>query len=394
MKKVVLMLIMAVLLTGCMKSNTDNLKSFKDYNSKKESYELKGTMKLVSNEDEFTYDLTVGVENQENYKVSLLNTISNHEQVILKNSQGVFVVTPNLNKSFKFQSEWPSNSSQAYLLESLVQDINDDGTATIKEENDLYVIESKVNYPNNAKLVSEKITTDKKFNVKNVSVLDEDGNTILEVKVNDINYSPKFNNDYFSLDAYKVNDKEETTKKQGQKESTTSTTTAKTTQSGETTTQSTKASQKTEDCISTCDDKNSGNQADNEACKKQCTTQSTSNILEDIIYPLYVPTDTYLSSKDTVSTDNGNRVILTFAGVDPFILVEEASVRNKEMEIVPVSGEPLLMGSTIGALTSNSIYWTNNGIDYYLTSNTLDSKEMMTIAESITNSSSLVAKTK
>ncbi len=396
MKKVVLMLITAVLLTGCMKSNTDNLKSFKDYNSKKESYELKGTMKLVSNEDEFTYDLTVGVENQENYKVSLLNTISNHEQVILKNSQGVFVVTPNLNKSFKFQSEWPSNSSQAYLLESLVQDINDDGNATIKEENDLYVIESKVNYPNNAKLVSERITTDKKYNVKNVSVLDEDGNTVLEVKISDINYSPRFNDEYFSLDTYKVTDKEETTKKQSDKESTTkNTTTTTTAQNGETTTQSTTStSQKTEDCISTCDDKNSGNQADNDACKKQCTTQSTSNILEDIIYPLYVPTDTYLSSKDTVSTDNGNRVILTFAGVDPFILVEEASVRNDEMEIVPVSGEPLLMGSTIGALTSNSIYWTNNGIDYYLTSNTLDSKEMMTIAESITNSSSLVAKTK
>ena len=64
------------------------------------------------------------------------------------------------------------------------------------------------------------------------------------------------------------------------------------------------------------------------------------------------------------------------------------------MEIVPVSGEPLLLGSTIAALTGNSIYWTDNGVDYYLTSSTLDSNEMMTIAESITNSSSLVASTK
>ena len=61
MKKVVIMFLFAFLLTGCMKNTTDNLKSFKDYNSKKESYELTGTMKLISNEDEFTYDLKVGV---------------------------------------------------------------------------------------------------------------------------------------------------------------------------------------------------------------------------------------------------------------------------------------------------------------------------------------------
>ena len=85
------------------------MKSFKDYNGKKNSYELTGEMVIVSNEDEFTYNIKVGVDNKTNYKVSLVNTINNHEQVILKNSEGVYVVTPNLNKSFKFMSEWPSN---------------------------------------------------------------------------------------------------------------------------------------------------------------------------------------------------------------------------------------------------------------------------------------------
>lgn len=91
MKKVVLALISIMMLTGCMSNNTDNIKSFKDYNSKKSSYELKGTMKIISNEDEFTYDITVGVKNNEYYKVSLLNTINDHEQIILKNDDGVYV---------------------------------------------------------------------------------------------------------------------------------------------------------------------------------------------------------------------------------------------------------------------------------------------------------------
>lgn len=51
---------------------------------------------------------------------------NNHEQIILRNKDGVYVVTPSLNKSFKFQSEWPYNNSQVYLLQSIVDDIKDD----------------------------------------------------------------------------------------------------------------------------------------------------------------------------------------------------------------------------------------------------------------------------
>ena len=47
-------------------------------------------------------------------------------QIILRNEEGVFVLTPALNKSFRFQSDWPQNSSQAYLYESLVRDILQD----------------------------------------------------------------------------------------------------------------------------------------------------------------------------------------------------------------------------------------------------------------------------
>ena len=40
--------------------------------------------------------------------------------IILRNSEGIYVLTPSLNKSFKFQSEWPYNSSQTYLLQTLL----------------------------------------------------------------------------------------------------------------------------------------------------------------------------------------------------------------------------------------------------------------------------------
>lgn len=247
----------------------------------------------------------------------------------------------------------------------MVRDVQNDSEAKISENKDGYLINAKVNYPNNAKLATEVITTDKKFNIKNIEVLDVDGNKVLTVNLKNVDYNPHFDKEYFNLD--KLVQIEETDKKENDKKE--------------------PDKKKDEECISTCKE-------DDKTCENKCETESTSNVLDEIIYPLYVPADTYLSNKDTVNTDEGNRVILTFAGTDPFILVEEVSKTNDEMEIIPVSGEPLMLGSTIGAITANSLYWTSNGVDYYLTSKTLDSGEMMTIAESITNSSSLVASTK
>lgn len=355
-KKVILLMIGLVLLSGCKAKSIDTLKSFKDYNASKTTYELNGTMKIVSNEDEFTYNVTVSVKDNKYYKVSLVNTINNHEQVILRNDDGVYVVTPELNKSFKFMSEWPNNSSQAYLLESLVSDVNKDASSSIKNENGGYTITSKVDYPNNERLDHEVITTDKDFNIKNVKVMDSNNNTEIEVNITKTNYKAKFSDDHFDLDKLiKANEPKQTNDKNMD-----------------------------EECLASCTDTV-------EKCKTTCQIEASSTILEDIIYPLYVPTDTYLSSKDTVATDSGNRVILTFAGVDPFILVEEVSSVKDELDIIPVNGEPLFLGSTIGAISDNSVFWTSNGIDYYLTSKTLDASEMMTIAESLENSSNLVA---
>ena len=298
-------------------------------------------MSIISNEDEFVYNLQVDVKDNKYYKVSLINTISNHEQIILKNDDGVYVVTPDVNRSFKFTSNWPNNSSQIYLLESLVKDVISD--TNVKFNNN--IIEAKVNYPNNAKLVSESIYIDDNYNVKKVEVKDEDNKVMLKMEVDKIDYKPSFGDDYFKLNE---SVQEETTEKK-----------------------------KKEDCV----------ESENNTC-------DVSNILEDIIYPLYVPGDTYLTSKDTIDTDEGNRIILTFAGVSPFILVEETSSINEEMEIIPVNGEPLLMGGGLALLSDNSLYWSVNGVDFYLTSKTLNGSEMMMIAESIQNSTSLVASTK
>ena len=363
MKKLLIIISMFLFLCGCGKSSEENIvKKFQQKIEKTDSYILKGNMSIMSNEDTFNYNVEASKSKDGYYKVSLINKTNDHEQVILKNSEGVYVVTPDLNKSFKFQSDWPNNGSQSYLLDVLLTDVlNDDNVHVEKGENKY--IQCRVNYPNNNTLYSEKIYLDDDYSVKKVEVLDQDGNVKITLDISSINYKPSFTDDYFDLDNLVTEEEkvEENSNKEENKES----------------------DKNTEEKVEENDN--------NQNVEEETTT---SGILEDIIYPLYVPQNTHLSTQDTISTDSGNRAILTFAGDSPFVLVEEVSQRFDEMEIIPVNGDPLMMADSIGALSSNSLYWTSNGIDYYISSSSLDSNELMTIAEGLSGTSVIVSSEK
>ena len=115
---------------------------------------------------------------------------------------------------------------------------------------------------------------------------------------------------------------------------------------------------------------------------KPSEDESVSSI-DDIIYPLYIPSGTVLVEQEKISKDNGERVILTFDGEKPFLLVEETSKVEEEFAIVPIFGEPHFLNDTLGAITDNSISWSSNGIDYYLVSDVMGKTELIEIANSI-----------
>jgi hypothetical protein len=111
--------------------------------------------------------------------------------------------------------------------------------------------------------------------------------------------------------------------------------------------------------------------------------ESVSSI-DDIIYPLYVPSGTVLIDEEKVSKTEGERIILTFDGEKPFILVEETVDSLDEFMIVPTYGEPYLLLDTVASLSNNSITWVSDGIEYYLVSDVMSQIELVEIASSIT----------
>lgn len=358
MKRKLLMILLLLLFitTGCFKNSSDNaLKDLEKKYKNLKAYHVEGELEIVNNEDTFIYDVDVLFQKEDKYKVSLKNKNNNHEQIILKNADGVYVLTPSLNKSFKFQSNWPYNNSQVYLIKSIIDDIKNDKEKSMMEKNDGYQITTNVNYPNNRKLVRQTVTIDKDLNLKEVKVMDESDITQMKMTFTSIDLSPNIESNAFALNSI-MNINNNTTPSPSP-----SPTTSPTPTPSPTTTPTPNESQTTEE----------GNK----------TTETST--LEDIIYPLYVPSGTKLESQETVEKTGGERVIMTFAGEKPFLLVEETVTIPEELEIIPTFGEPCILSDTVAALTETSITWTSNNVDYYIVSDVMSQDELLEIARSV-----------
>ena len=334
MKKLFYVLTLGLLvLSGCGKvTEKDVLNKYEKRVNDSKSYYLEGKLDIVNNEDIFTYDVEVSYKENDNYKVNLVNTVNSHEQIILRNNEGVYVVTPSLNKSFKFQSDWPYNNSQVYLLKPILNDINNDDKKIFEKDGDNYKIVVGANYPNNPKLTHEEIYLDKDGNIIKVIVLNKDGNSEITMTFNKIDYDKKFDDNYFDLKSI----------------------------------------------IDVTEENNNENNNTN----KEEKTKETSTI-EDVIYPMYLPVNTYLTNTEKVNKDNGERLILTFDGDNPFMLIEETASYEKEHLIVPTYGDLELMASTVAVVNETSVNWLDNDIEYYVVSDKLSKTELLNIARSI-----------
>ena len=323
MKKFCLILCVCFLMVGCGKYTVkDAEKDLEKKINKLNGYNLTGEMEIINNDDVYKYDVDVSYSKNDKFRVSLKNKTNNHEQIILKNNDGVYVLTPTLNKSFKFQSDWPYNNSQVYLLQTLLSDIQNDTDKEFKETGDNYVFTTKVNYPNNSDLVKQKIYFDKKLNPVKVEVLNENDDVLIKMTFKKVDLNAEFKDKYFSLDDnMKVSD------------------------------------------------------TDNDV--------SIVSEVEDEIYPMYIPENTKLADKEVIELDDGERVIMTFEGENPFMLVQQTASVSDDLAIVSVMGEPYQMATSVAAVSDNMVSWISNGIEYYVVADNMSESELLSVANSV-----------
>ncbi len=327
-KKLMLLMtgLMAILiLAACgSKSQQDVVKELEGKQKDLTSYKVDAKMTLKMGSDSQVYNVEIWHKDPSFYRVNLKNAEKDQSQMILRNDQGVFVLTPALNKSFKFQSDWPQNSSQAYLYESLIKDIVADKEAKFTETKGHYVFETQTRYQNNSMLPTQEIKLKKKdLSPVSVKVMDPDRNALVTVEFKKVKFKASFDKDDFEM---KKN-----------------------------------------------------------MTRAQLNLPAMAGGGDEVLtvkYPTLDLKGTKLIDEKEISLENGKRVVLTYDGKKSYTLVQE-KVKAKEASTTFVEGNLVDLGFTIGAVSSHSITWSHDGVDYIIASKDLSKDEMIEVAKSV-----------
>ncbi|QFT87351.1 Sporulation protein YdcC [Bacillus sp. THAF10] len=322
-------LVSILVLAGCgTKSKEDVTAALGAKVEEMKGYQSNAKMTLQTGAEPQVYEVQIGHNKPNYYKVNLKNAAKDQSQIIIRNDEGVFVLTPALNKSFRFHSEWPQNSSQAYLFESLVNDIKNDPEATFTATEEHYVFETKTNYQNNKLLPTQEITLRKSdLSPVSVKVMDPDKKALVLVEFSDFEFDASFDADAFDV-----------------KKNMTS-------------------------------------------ARMELPTSGQVSEENDgaftVMTPMDTPAGSVLKEQAEVETANGKRVVMTWEGDKTFTLIQEKSRYAEVPTAQFVNGHIADLGFTVGAMTDNSITWSHEGIDFTLVSKDLSQEELMMVARSM-----------
>lgn len=353
MKKIMALFILIVALAGGVtacgeKSQEDVIKDLEGKLDELTGYKTNATMTLQTGEEPQVYEVEIWHESPSAYRVVLNHTEKDQSQIILRNEEGVFVLTPALNKSFRFQSDWPENNSQVYLYESLIDDILIDPERVFSATEDHYKFQTNTNYTNK-NLNQQEIILDKKdLTPQSVQVMDAELSVLVEVEFEDFELNASFAEDDFDMERNMT------------------------------------GAQIQMDVPTMTNDNGNDNEVDEPG-------EPSENVeIEDfaVFYPMYEPQGTTFSHSENVVTDSGKRVVLTYDGEDPFTLIQQQSRVSEENLALKLSeGEPVDLGFTFGVMSkegeNQSISWSYRGTDFFLISNSLDEQELSAVARSV-----------
>lgn len=352
------MICLSVVVSGCglvgKKDAGSVVKDLDGVRSKLQSYHGKGKMTLNTGQEPQEYDVEVCYMEPSYYRIVLTNAKKDITQIVLRNDDGVFVLTPHLNKSFRFQSDWPENQGQVYLYQSLVDSILMDNERQFTSDEQSYVFDVVANYQNGS-LARQKVWLDKKtYAPQHVEVSDANANVMVMVKFDTFEFGTKFEKDHFDMQRNMT--------------------------SWNLMTQPTMAHHG-EAGAGTSGAPANGSGAKGEAAgtSAEASKQQSFGIIE----PNYMPSGVKKQDVTELTLGEDKAVMLRYSGTYNYTLVESRPVTKT---VTNMPGDILDLGFTLGVVTGDvkkTLTWTYDGVEFRLSTADLPEAEMIKVAQAV-----------
>jgi outer membrane lipoprotein-sorting protein len=360
----VMVMCVAILLVGCGKKDASDVIADLDKTiNKLESYEGAGTMTLHTGTKPQQYSVDVWYQSPSFYRIALKNSTKDVTQIVLKNEEGVFVLTPQLKKSFRFQSDWPEKQGQAYLYHTLIQSILQDNNRQFTTEGNTYVFDVVSNLQNHS-LVRQRVWLAKKdYSPLRMEASDAESNVLLDVTFTSFEFNKKFDEDSFDMErnmmSYELQSVATMAEDEWEEEGI----------------EGASEEGDADDGVDASDEMgvNSGSQ----------TNQAKASKSFGILIPAYVPEGVVNKSISDITLDGEAGVLLRYDGAYSFTMIES---RPTERTVSALSGTMVDLGFTMATLLGDekkTLIWMDQGVEFRLSTGDLPEEEMIKIAQSL-----------
>lgn len=384
-----MVLVLSALLAACGKKDAAAVvKDLNEVVGEMESYQGAGVMTLHTGDAPQQYKVEVWHQKPSYYRIALTNAKKDVTQIVLRNDEGVFVLTPSQNKSFRFQSNWPDNQGQVYLYETLIRSITGDTTRQFADEKESYVFDVAANYNTHA-LVRQKIWLNKSdYAPKQVEVSDSNANVVVDVKFDSFKFGTEFEKDAFDMQRNMTAGTEE-----GGKTGTDSgvTPVEQTGNEGGKEPANPQTAPEPEGAV-TDGQTGVGGDTEQQGTEGAATGQEGEEptLAEPegadsfgVIQPTYAPEGVQLKDDQILEEAGDYSVMLRYEGTYNYTIFE-ARPQDRAVSLAPSSVVDL--GFTLGMISGDALKtltWMTDGIEYRITSADLPQNEMVRIATSM-----------
>ncbi len=398
-----------VLVAGCGKKSADDVvKDLSNVVSGMDSYHGTALMTLHTGETPQEYLVDVSYRKPSYYRIAMTNENKDVTQIVLRNDEGVFVLTPSLNKSFRFKSDWPDNQGQVYLYETLVRSIIGDKTRQLASGENAYVFDVAANY-NSSSLVRQKIWLNKEnYAPQQVQVSDANAKVLVDLKFSDFKFGTKFNKDAFDMERNMTAGSTAvpqagTPEASGADPAVDTNNTQQSQEPGSAEGQG----EKTNEATGNEQQGTSSEGAEDKAGSQQpsvvepSTDPSTEQSTEEgegvvdptmsefgLIEPTYLPEGVQMRDMPVITDSSNHAVMIRYEGQYNFTIVE---ARPQDRAVSLSAGSLIDMGfGVMGVLTGDqqrTLTWMNDGVEFRITSADLPVSEMTKIAASMQDQS-------
>lgn len=288
------------------------------------SYNLEANMELINGEEKRNFTVKVSYlkkDNEDLFRVSLYDTNINQEQIMLRNTKGVYVLTPSLNQAYNFKSGWPLNSAKPYIYQSLLEVF--DGDYDIEKLSDGYIVTSTIEFKNSPAYTKQEVKFSEDLKPLWVNLYNDRDEILAKVVFTKVETNVTFEDNYFEVDS--------------------------------------NMSSARENLVS------GGNETEFE------------------LPLLLTGSDLNIDLKDNVrATIDGEQLhMLVYGGDSNFTVLEKVCSSSNELEIIETNGELVMTINGFGVLEDNKVSYIYNNVEVVIYGDSLNVNTYLDIANGI-----------